>query len=193
MEQPRTPRKEMMPLKRPQMKIVLLVGCVLFLTCIVVSVLQTYFFLTGLHQRAAPQGEMAGEVWLITSLVALVTLLVMAPVSMFIAVWVSYRILGPVRRVAREMESVGEGRVGGGFAFRAGDDLTFLATSFGVMKEGLARRVAGCREAGYAMDQAVQRVEFAASTGVGGELGPAVVQLRQAVAGLQAKLDQFKV
>ena len=128
MEQPRTPRKEMMPLKRPQMKIVLLVGCVLFLTCIVVSVLQTYFFLTGLHQRAAPQGEMAGEVWLITSLVALVTLLVMAPVSMFIAVWVSYRILGPVRRVAREMESVGEGRVGGGFAFRAGDDLTFLAT-----------------------------------------------------------------
>ncbi len=193
MERPRMPRKEYMPLKRPQMKIVLLVGCVLFLTCIVVSVLQTYFFLTGLHQRAVLQGEMAGEVWLITSGVALVTLCVMAPVFMFIAVWVSYRILGPIRRVAREMESVGEGRVGGGLAFRAGDDLTFLATSFGLMKEGLARRVAACQEAGRAMDQAVQRVEFAASTGAGGEMGPAVAQLRQAVAGLQGKLDQFKV
>ena len=131
--------------------------------------------------------------WLITCLVALITLLVMAPVFMFIAVWVSYRILGPVRRVAREMESVGEGRIGGGFALRAGDDLTFLATSFGAMKEGLARRVAACREAGRAMDQAVQRVEFAASTGAGRELAPAVAQLRQAVAGLQAGLDQFKV
>ena len=193
MERPRTPRKEMMPLKRPQMKIVLLVGCVLFLTCIVVSVLQTYFFLSGLHQGAVLQGEMSSEVWLITSGVALVTLCVMAPVFMFIAVWVSYRILGPVRRVAREMENVGEGRLGGGLAFRAGDDLTFLATSFGAMKEELARRVAACQEAGNAMDQAVQRVEFAASTGAGGELGPAVAQLRQAVAGLQARLDQFKV
>ena len=43
MERPRMPRREYMPLKRPQMKIVLLVGCVLVLTCIVVSVLQTYF------------------------------------------------------------------------------------------------------------------------------------------------------
>ena len=193
MERPRTPRKEYMPLKRPQMKIVLLVGCVLFMTCILVSILQTYFFLSGLHQGAVLQGEMSSEVWLITSGVALVTLCVMAPVFMFIAVWVSYRILGPIRRVAREMESVGEGRIGGGFTLRAGDDLTFLATSFDAMKEELARRVAACQEAGNAMDQAVQRVEFAASTGAGGELGPAVAQLRQAVAGLQARLDQFKV
>jgi hypothetical protein len=192
MDQPRVPRKEMMPLKRPQMKIVLLVGCVLFLTCIVVSVLQTYFLLTGLHQRALLQGEMAGEVWLITGMVALITLFVMGPVFMFIAVWVSYRILGPIRRVAREMESVGEGRVGGAFALRAGDDLTFLAASLGVMKEGLARRVAACREAENAVDQAVQRVEFAASAGAGGELGPAVAQLRQALAGLHAGLEQFK-
>ena len=192
MERPRTPRKEMMPLKRPQMKIVLLVGCVLFLTCIVVSVLQTYFFLTGLQQRGLLQGEMADEVWLISCLVALVTLLAMAPVFIFIAVWVSYRILGPIRRVAREMERVGEGRVGGGFALRAGDDLTFLAAGLGAMKEGLARRVGACQQAGYAVGQAVQRVEFAASTGAGGELGPAVAQLRQAVAGLQAGLDRFK-
>jgi len=192
MEHPHAPRKEMMPLKRPQMKIVLLVGGVLFLTCIVVSVLQTYFLLTGLRARVALQGEMANEVWLITGLVALITLLVMAPVFMFIAVWVSYRILGPIRRVAREMESVGEGRIGGGFTLRAGDDLTFLATSLTAMKEGLARRLAACREAENAVDQATQRVEFAASTGAGGELGPAVAQLRQALAGLHAGLDQFK-
>jgi methyl-accepting chemotaxis protein len=191
MEQAHAPRKEMMPLKRSQMKIVLLVGCVLFLTCIVVSVLQTYFLLTGLHQRQVLQGEMANEVWLITGLVALITLLVMAPVSMFIAVWVSYRILGPIRRVAREMESVGEGRIGGAFTLRAGDDLTFLATSFSTMKEGLGRRLASCREAERAIDQAVQRVEFAASAGAG-ELGPAVAELRQAVAGLHAGLEQFK-
>ena len=192
MERPRTPRKEMMPLKRPQMKIVLLVGCVLLLTCIVVSVLQTYFFLTGLQQRGLLQGEMADEVWLISCLVALVTLLAMAPVFIFIAVWVSYRILGPIRRVAREMESVGEGRIGGGFALRTGDDLTFLAASFSVMKEGLACRLAACREAENAVDQAVQRVEFAASAGAGGELGPAVAQLRQALGGLQAEFEQFK-
>jgi methyl-accepting chemotaxis protein len=191
MEQAHAPRKEMMPLKRSQMKIVLLVGGVLFLTCIVVSVLQTYFLLTGLHQRLVLQGEMANEVWLITGLVALITLLVMAPVSMFIAVWVSYRILGPIRRVAREMESVGEGRLGGGFALRTGDDLTFLATSLNTMKEGLGRRLAACREAENAMDQAVQRVEFAASAGTG-ELGPAVAELRQAVTGLHAGLEQFK-
>ena len=192
MERPRTPRKEMMPLKRPQMKIVLLVGFVLLLTCVVVSVLQTYFLLTGLHSRGALQGGMGNEMWLMTGLVALITLLVMAPVFMFIAVWVSYRILGPVRRVAREMESVGEGRISGGFALRTGDDLTFLAASFSAMKEGLARRFAACREAENAIDQATQRVEFAASAGAGGELGPAVAQLRQALAGLQAGLDQFK-
>ena len=186
------PRKEMMPLRRPQMKIVLLVGSVLVLTCIVVSILQTYFLFTGLHSRVALQGEMASEVKMMTCLVALITLLVMVPVFVFIAVWVSYRILGPIRRVAREMESVGEGRIGGRFALRTGDDLTFLATSVSAMKEGLARRLAACREAEAAVDQAVQRVEFAASTGAGGELGPAVAQLRQAVAGLHAGLDQFK-
>jgi methyl-accepting chemotaxis protein len=191
MEHAHAPRKEMMPVKRSQMKIVLLVGCVLFLTCIVVSVLQTYFLLTALRARVTLQGEMANEVWLITSLVALITLLVMTPVFMFIAVWVSYRILGPVRRVAREMESVGEGRIGGGFTLRAGDDLTFLASSLSTMKESLSRRMAACREAEKAIDQATQRVEFAASAG-GGELGPAVAQLRQAVAGLHAELEQFK-
>ena len=192
MDQVRMPRKEMMPLKRTQMKIVLLVGGVLLLTCIVVSVLQTYFLLTGLHQRALLEGEMAGEVWLITCLVAAVTLLVMAPVFMFVAVWVSYRILGPVRRVSREMESVGEGRIGGGFALRAGDDLTFLADSLGLMKEGLARRVAACRDAETAMDQAVQRIEFAASAGAASELGPAVAQLRRALAALHEELERFK-
>jgi hypothetical protein len=192
MKQPHAPRKEMMPLKRPQMKIVLLVGCALFLTCVVVSVLQTYFLLTALHSRVALQGEMANEAWLITCLVALITLLVMMPVFLFVAVWISYRILGPIRRVAREMESVGEGRIGGGFALRTGDDLTFLAASFSVMKEGLACRLAACREAENAVDQAVQRVEFAASAGAGGELGPAVAQLRQALGGLQAEFEQFK-
>jgi len=192
MEQLHASRKEMMPLKRPQMKIVLLVGCVLLLTCIVVSLLQTYFLLTSLRQRALIQGEIPNEVWLITCLVALITLLVMMPVFMFIAVWVSYRILGPVRRVAREMESVGEGRIGGGFALRAGDDLAFLAASLGAMKEGLARRVSACREAENAMGVAMQRVEFVASSGAVGELAPALAQLRQAVAGLHAGLDQFK-
>jgi methyl-accepting chemotaxis protein len=192
---PHVPRKEMMPLRRPQMKIVLLVGGVLFLACIVVSFLQTYFLLSGLHSRLGLQDEATSEMWFIAGLIALVTLLVMAPVFMFVAVWVSYRILGPVRRVAREMESVGEGRLGGGFALRAGDDLGFLADSFSAMKEGLARRVAACRDAENAMDLAVQRVEFAASAGGGpaaGELGPAVAQLRQALAGFHARLDQFK-
>jgi nitrate/nitrite-specific signal transduction histidine kinase len=191
MEQPHAPRKEMMPLKRPQMKIVLLVGCALFLTCMVVSVLQMYFLVTALHSRVALHGEMANEVWLITCWVALITLVVMMPVFMFVAVWISYRILGPIRRVAREMESVGEGRIGGGFALRTGDDLTFLAASLSAMKEGLARRLAACREAENAVDQAVQGVEFAASAG-GGELGPAVAQLRRALGGLQAGLEQFK-
>ena len=191
MEHAHAPRKEMMPLKRPQMKIVLLVGCVLVLTCIIVTVLQTYFLLTSLHQRGVLQGQMGHEVLLMTSLVALITLFVMVPVFMFIAVWVSYRILGPIRRVAREMESVGEGRLGGAFALRTGDDLTFLATSVSAMKGGLAQRIAACREAENAVEQAAQRVEFAASAG-GGELGPAVAQLRQALAGLHAGLEQFK-
>ena len=186
------PRKEMMPLRRPQMKIVLLVGGALFLSCVVVSALQAYFLLAGVDSRIVLQGEMANEVRLITCMVALITLLVMVPVFLFVAVWISYRILGPVRRVAREMESVGEGRIGGGFALRTGDDLTFLAASLSAMKEGLACRLAACREAENAVDQAVQRVEFAASAGAGGELGPAVAQLRQALAGLQAGLEQFK-
>ena len=192
MEQHLTPRKEMMPLKRTQMKIVLLVGGVLLLTCAIVSVLQAFFLLSGLRQRALLQSEIPNEVWLITCAVAVVTLLVMMPVFMFIAVWVSYRILGPVRRVAREMESVGEGRVGGGFALRAGDDLTFLAASLGAMKEGLARRVYACREAENAMDVAMQRIEFAATSGAGGGMAPALAQLRQAVAAMHAGLGQFK-
>jgi hypothetical protein len=61
------------------------------------------------------------------------------------------------------------------------------------MKEGLSRRVAACREAENAVDRAVQRAEFAASAGAASELGPAVAQLRQALAGLHAGLEQFKV
>ena len=130
MEKQRTPRKELMPIFPTQLKVVTLVCLPLVLGCIIVSILQTYFFLTSLQSQEALSTELAHEVMSSSVLITAITLFVMVPLFILGSVWVSYRILGPLRRLARELKSIGQGQLEGGFYLRKGDELVFVALDY---------------------------------------------------------------
>jgi len=177
MTQNRSPRKELLPLAPTQLKLAAVVCLPLVLSCVVVAFWQTYFFLTSLRSSGALQGALARQVLITSGLIAAITLVVMVPVFFAVAVWVSYRIVGPMRRLAAELTSIGAGRVCGGFWFRKGDELAFVAEAVSDMKRGLREKLVACLEA-------MEKVEQAADADRNEALKGALAELR-------ARLDAF--
>ena len=176
MAEKRVARKELMPLAPTQLKVVTLTCLPLVLGCVVVAVLQTYFFLTSLRSTDAFTTELAQQIRTIAIQVAAIALLVMLPVCFLVAVWLSHRIVGPMRRFAAELDAVGQGRLRGGFHLRQRDELVFVAESLTSMKQQLLSRLATCREALAGADQAAGKAELA-----------------QALAQLKERLDSFDI
>jgi methyl-accepting chemotaxis protein len=189
MGEKRPPRKELMPIFGAQMKIVALVCIPLILTCILVSVIQTYFFLTSLTAGdRVLQTALAQQIKYLSGFIVAITLLIMLPVYVFMAIPVSYRIVGPMRRLARELQAIGDGRIGGVFAMRQGDDLTFIGHAVTDLKEGLAERLGACRAAQSKLDEAVARMD--SNTG---DPKLAAAEVRQAAAELRDRLNAFEL
>jgi len=147
MEENRPRRRELLPLARTQLKLVTVVCLPIVLACVIVAALQTYFFLTSIRQTFGTQDEFAREVISMSVKLAAIPLLVLLPVFIFLVVWISYRIVGPMRRLSLRLEEIGKGKLRGGFSFRVGDELTFVADAVAEMEEGLIERLAACREA----------------------------------------------
>ena len=158
MKNNRPPRREMLSLAGPQIKIICLVAVPLIVTCLALTALQTYFFLTTLYRDASLNVAMKREVYTLALLIMLVTLLVIVPLSALMAVLISHRIVGPLRRLARDLEGVGEGRLAGHFILREGDELAFLATAATHMKQSLRERVEGVVAAQTKLEEATSRL-----------------------------------
>ena len=180
MAEKRHPRKELMPLAPTQLKVVTIVCLPLVLGCLITAGLQTYFFLTSLKSNNALDSEFARTTILNSLLIAAITLFVMVPVFILVAVWLSYRIVGPMRRFAAELKSIGDGRLSGGFHFRDGDELVFVAKSLAEMKQQLTSRMTACRDALNRAEQAAADLTSEAGTASGrlSELQDALAQLR---------------
>ncbi len=179
----RAPRKELLPLAPTQLKIVAIVSLPLILTCVVVSFWQTYFFLTSL---GAHRTDLARQVTSTSVFICAITLLVMVPVFILVAIWVSYHIVGPMRRLAAELTSVGEGHIRGAFLMRKGDELTFVAEAVTQMEKGLNERVNACRKAVSELEEEVGKIEARNPAGETDDL-------RKAVAELRTRIDGFSV
>ena len=143
----RPQRKELLPLARTQMKFVTIVCLPIVLACVVVTALQTYFFVTTLQPNMTAQPEFVAKVIPTAIWIAAITLLVLVPVFILIAIWVSHRIVGPMRRLEARLKEIGDGRIRGGFHFREGDELTFVADAVAGMERGLIERLEACGSA----------------------------------------------
>jgi methyl-accepting chemotaxis protein len=168
MAPPRTKRRELMPLIRPQMKIVLMVCLPMIIASLCISGVTTYFFLTSLRSRGALNSGLAKELIPIAVFILVISLLILAPTFMFVSIWVSHKILGPLSRMAREMREIGRGKLHGQFVLRPGDELAFLAESFNEMRDGLRTCVAECA-------QKQSDVESALSSSEDGEMETAIL------------------
>ena len=147
MGKPRLARRELMPLARTQIKLVVVVCLPIVVTCVVVSVLQPYFFITSVQRDMAARSELTREVASTSLLIAVITLLVLAPVCVLLAVWVSHRIVGPMRRMEARLRAMAEGRIGRGFHFRQGDELPFVAEALASLEAVLIERIQAARNA----------------------------------------------
>lgn len=175
-------RRELMPLAGPQLKIVAVVCLPMILTGVAVGGLQAYFFLTSLRNHGALESGFAREVIPLSILIGVIALLVMVPIFFLAAIWVTHRILGPLRRLPRDLQAVGQGRLGGAFILRKGDDLTFISDAVTDMKRGLCERVAACRDAQVQLENAVSKLDLAQ---------PAQADVAKATVALRANLDAF--
>lgn len=181
MAEKRHPRRELMPLAPTQLKVVTVVCLPLVLGCLITAALQTYFFLTSLKSSGALESQFARTTILNSLLIAAITLFVMVPVFILLAVWLSYRIVGPMRRFAAELKSIGEGRLRGGFHFRDGDELVFVAQSLAEMKQQITDRLTACRDAFNRAEQATADLasDAGAESGRLSDLQDAIAQLRE--------------
>ncbi len=189
----RPPRKELLSLARPQLKIAALVATPLILACVAVSVLQTYFFLSTIKATDILQSTLAREMIPLAIQVALVILLLMAPVCICAAVWVSHRIVGPLRRMANDLLKVGEGRLWGGFVLRDGDDLVFIGDSMTQMKADLRERVGAIKGQQARLEAALRRIEAALPASAPGDAVAAAQELKDAVGEMGKRLDAFQL
>lgn len=187
-------RREILSLVRPQLKIATLVALPMILVCLLCTVLQTYFFLTTFgNSYDRVKSSMAREVLPMAIFVGAIILLIMVPLCICAAIWLSHRMVGPMRRLAREMDVTGAGQLHGNFFFRDGDDLSFLGAALQTMRDRLRTRMIACRVAESQARDMAARVEAAAANPVAGNLSASIAELKRSLDVLQAQLDTFEL
>jgi methyl-accepting chemotaxis protein len=182
MPKPRLIRREVMPLVRPQMKLALTVCLPIIVASLSISGITTYFFLTSLRSHGALNSDLARRLIPIAGFVLAMNLLILVPTFMFVSIWVSHKILGPLRRLAKEMEDVGAGRLHGSFSLRRGDELRFLADAFNNMRDALRDYIRECATRHGEVEAAERSLDVRA-----------VPELAEAVSREKEALDRFEI
>lgn len=185
----RAPRKELMPLFQVQAKLVALACIPLVLACLIVSFLQTYFFLTSVRSSASLDRAFAKEFVSTASYVAVITLLILVPTLALIIVWVSHRIVGPMKRLESRLAMIAQGRIKGAFSFRDGDELMFVSDAVSRMEKGIHERLIALRQEVGRVEQVVAQLKSESSGGAAGRLD----DLSQATEDLRARADAFEL
>ena len=185
-------RKEIMPIARVQLKLVAVVCIPIVLTCLIVSLWQTYFFLTSVGSYRVLSTEFAQELIPIVIYIGLITLLVLIPVLVLVVLWISQRIVGPMRRLEARLKGITQGRTTGPFGFREGDDLAFVGEAVAEMEKSIRERLLLCRSALRRLEQCVNRVQSENVQDEGREeIREPSAELAEAVADLRSQIDAF--
>ena len=179
MAKPRAHRREILPLKRVQLKLVAVLCLPLVLACLTIGFFNVYIFLTSIRSYKPFSSEFAQQYIPSSIYVVVFTLLVVIPLVALVVIWVSYHIVGPMRRLEGRLKAVSEGQIGEGFHFRQGDDLLSVAEGMVRMEESLNERLSSCRRALVEAEESVQRNDSAATA--------------QALADLRARLYAFQL
>ena len=188
----RSRRRELMPIARVQLKLVALVCVPIVLTCLIVSSWQTYFFLTSVGSYKVLSTEFARELIPIVIYIGLITLLVLIPVLVLVVLWLSQRIVGPMRRLETRLKGITQGRTMGPFGFRKGDDLAFVGEAVAEMEKTFRERLLLCHSTLRRLEQCVNRVRSENGQDAGREeIRESSAELAEAVADLRSQIDTF--
>ena len=119
----------------------------LFMVVLAVAVASSLIASTLLW-RQLYQPELGSSATLVTGLVAvattlLVELLIAIPLVFLLGIRQSHRIVGPMKRIQKSLEAIGQGDFSQRLVLREGDVLTDLAASINRMAEALQQRQSG--------------------------------------------------
>lgn len=139
---PETPyvRKQYLVDRAYQIRFVTRVFMVVLAVAVVSSLLSTMLIWFNMYQP-----DLNAQIPMISSLIAvaatlLIELLLAIPIVFFLGIRQSHRIVGPINRIKRTLEAIGNGDFSQRIVLRQGDALEDMAKSINVMCENLARR-----------------------------------------------------
>ena len=181
-------RRDVLSLKRVQLKLVACVCLPLILSSLAVSVFQTYFFLSTLRSRGVLRTEYAQEIIPIAIWVTAIVLLVLISAGFMVTVVVGHRIVGPMGRFGRRLQDMTAGVIRTGFTFRDKDDLTFLAEAFAAFENRLHGDLAACQAQAMRLIEAAKKLR---SYGVSGEAAEAAGEIEAAARTLAERINAY--
>jgi len=181
-------RREVLSLKRVQLKLVACVCLPLILSSLAVSVFQTYFFLSTLRNHNALQTEYAREIIPIAVWVTAIVLLVLISAGFMVTVLVGHRIVGPMGRFGRRLRDMSEGIIRTGFTFRDKDEMAFLAEAFAAFEERLHGDLVECRTQAARLSEAAGKLR---SYGVSGAAAETAVEMEAAARTLAERINAY--
>ena len=181
-------RREVLSLKRVQLKLVACVCLPLILGSLAVSVFQTYFFLSTLRKHSIFGTEYAREIIPIAIWVTAIVLLVLLSAGFMVTIMVGHRIVGPMGRFARRLQDMGKGTIRTGFHFRDKDDMVFLAEAFAAFEDRLHGDLLECRTQAARLAEAAGKLR---SHGVSGAAAEAAVDMETAANALAERINAY--
>ena len=133
-------RKQYLVDRSYQLRFVTRVFVVVLLVAVISSLIST-----GLIWKTMYQPELESHTPLIAALVAVATtllfeLLLAIPIVFYLGIRQSHRIVGPINRLKKSLEAIGNGDFSQRITLRQGDALEGLAKSVNQMAESLLRR-----------------------------------------------------
>lgn len=159
MEDNRPKRRELLSMRKVQLKLVSCVCFPLILACLAVSFFQTYFFLSSVRGKNIFDSQFAHEIIPIAIWVTAIVLFVLVSTCFMVAILIGHKIVGPMGRFSRRLKQMREGTIRTGFVFRDGDDLTFVAEEFAGFEDRLHADLRVCQEECKRLEGAVAELK----------------------------------
>jgi methyl-accepting chemotaxis protein len=164
-------RKPLFPFWQLQSRIVLTICVALILSTTVVSIFQAYFLISVMNP------EQRASIANFPLVVGLAELAIFMPLFIIIAAIATRGIVGPLRRLPKELLAVADGNLHTPIRFREGDQIHFVADAASDMKSGLSDTFETCRQSA----DKIRRLS--------GELNIAAPDAAQTLAGLRAEAN----
>ena len=191
-------RKQYLIEKRFQMRYTAIILCVMFLTSFI-AVYTTYFTsLTILGEKLAnvyPQGRLI-PILNTVNLTIIMRMLFVIPFLVVGSILISHRIAGPVYRIRRHLETVGDGDLSVEVHLRKGDELKNLAEAVNRMQRKLKFIIGDHLQYAKKISAAVESAKKQLASDAGGDaqkVDKMFEDLERYVVRLNENLNKFKL